>query len=140
MHHMRRGHGGKGASGSVRQCVSSSVRQFVILSAMRARSAGRHYPWPNIVCVRVVNGLPYFAVRCMDLIPRAVHGVGRMRLKHGVGHLLGGATLGQAGSCLGLGQTSVQGGNLWRVIVGGINATIVSRVVEARVYKETATG
>ena len=72
-------------SASVRQCVSASVRQFVILSAMRAGSAGRHYPRPNIVCVRVVSGLLYSAVRCMDLIPRAAHGVGRMRLKHGAG-------------------------------------------------------
>ena len=71
----------------MRQCVSASVRWFVVLLAMRAGSAGRHYLRPNIVCARVVSGLVCFAVRCMDLIPRAGHGVGRMRLSMKLAHL-----------------------------------------------------
>ena len=59
---------------------------------MRARSAGRHYLWPNIVCARVVSGLVCFAGRCMDLIPRAEHEVGRM-LSIKLAHLVWGGQL-----------------------------------------------
>ena len=44
----------------------------------------------NIVCVRVVNGLVCCAGRCMDLIPRAEHEVGRMRLSMELAHLVRG--------------------------------------------------
>ena len=71
----------------MRQCVSASVRQFVILSAMELGSAGRHYLRPNIVCVRVLSGLVCCAGRRMDLIPRAEHRVGRMRLSMKLAHL-----------------------------------------------------
>ena len=87
MHHAKCAHGGGGGQWSVRQCVSSSVRQFVILSAMELGSAGRHYLRPNIVCVRVLSGLVCCAGRRMDLIPRAEHRVGRMRLSMKLAHL-----------------------------------------------------
>ena len=74
----------------MRQCVSSSVRQFVILSAMELGSAGRHYLRPNIVCVRVLSGLVCCSGRRMDLIPRAEHRVGRMRLSMELAHLVRG--------------------------------------------------
>ena len=52
----------------------------------------------NIVCVRVVNGLVCCAGRCMDLIPRAEHEVGRMRLSMELAHLVrGGNSVGRRG-------------------------------------------
>ena len=55
-------HGGKGVSGSVRQFDSSTVRQFDILTAMRARRAARLFPWsgswaPDSRTVCEVSGL-----------------------------------------------------------------------------------
>ena len=57
---------------------------------MRARSAGRHYLRPSIVCDKVLSGLVCCSGRRMDLIPRAEHRVRRMRLSMKLAHLGGG--------------------------------------------------
>ena len=57
---------------------------------MRARSAGRLYYWLDNVGARVRDGLVCCAGRCMDLIPRAEHEVGRMRLSMELAHLVRG--------------------------------------------------